>query len=73
MLIGYARVSTEDQARDYPESRYERDLQSAVEAGDQRSVDALLARRSSAETLRMALWMVVGAAILAVAARLLMR
>jgi hypothetical protein len=69
-LPGYL---TEDQARDYPESRYERELQTAVEAGDQRSVDALFARRTSAETLRLALWMVLGASVLAVAARLLMR
>lgn len=69
-LRGYL---TEDQARDYPESRYERELQTAVEAGDQRTVDTLLARRSSVETLRLAIWMVLGAGALAVAARLLMR
>jgi hypothetical protein len=64
---------TEDQARDYPESRYERELQIAVEAGDQRTVDNLLGRRSSAETLRLAIWMVLGATVLAIVARLLMR
>ena len=35
---------TEDQARDYPESRYERELQVAVEYGDQRTVDRLFAK-----------------------------
>lgn len=62
---------TEDQARDYPESRYERGLQTAVEAGDQRTVDTLFARRSSSETLRLAVWLVLGATVLAVAARLM--
>jgi hypothetical protein len=69
-LPGYL---SEDQARDYPESRYERELQSAVEAGNQRTVDTLFGRRTSVETLRLALWMVLGASVLAVAARLLMR
>lgn len=69
-LPGYLN---EDQTRDYPESRYERELQTAVEAGDQRTVDTLFARRTSLETLRLALWMVLGALILAIAARLLMR
>jgi hypothetical protein len=64
---------TEDQARDYPENRYERELQTAVEAGDQRTVDQLLARRTSAETLRLALWMVLGATVASVAMRVLMQ
>ena len=49
----------ENQVRDYPDSRYERQLQVAVEAGDQRALDQLLARRSSAETLRLALSIVL--------------
>lgn len=68
--VGYL---TEDQARDYPESKYERELQTAVEHNDQRSVDTLLARRTSVETLRLAVWMVLGATVLAVGSRLLMR
>jgi hypothetical protein len=67
-LPGYL---TEDQARDYPESRYERELQIAVEAGDQRTVDTLFARRTSSETLRLAIWLVLGATVLAFAARLM--
>jgi|SRR5262245_15843307 len=63
---------TEDQARDYPESRYERELQIAVEHGDQRTVDRLFARRSSTETLRLALWLVLGATVLSFATRFLM-
>jgi hypothetical protein len=50
---------SEEQARDYPDSRYERNLQIAIESGDQRMLDRLLARRSSAETLRLALLIVV--------------
>jgi len=68
-MTGYL---SEDQARDYPESRYERELQVAVEHGDQRTVDRLLARRSSAETLRLALWIVLAAAVLSFASRVLM-
>jgi hypothetical protein len=63
---------TENQARDYPESRYERDLQVAVEHNDQRTVDRLLARRSSAETLRLAVWGLVAAAVVALAVHVLM-
>lgn len=68
---GFPGYLTEDQARDYPENRYERELQTAVEHGDQRTVDKLFARRSSVETLRLALWLVLAATVLAVAARLL--
>ena len=49
---------SEDQARDYPESRYERNLQEAIESGDQRTLDRLLSRRSSTETLRLALFII---------------
>jgi hypothetical protein len=54
-LPGYL---SEDQARDYPESRYERELQVAIEMGDQRALNRLLARRSSAETLRLGILIV---------------
>lgn len=50
---------SEDQTRDYPDSRYERNLQIAIESGDQRSLDRLLTRRSSAETLRLAVIILV--------------
>ncbi|HVK08107.1 MAG TPA: hypothetical protein VM597_04955 [Gemmataceae bacterium] len=62
---------TEDQARDYPESRYERELQTAVEHGDQPTLDRLLARRSSAETLRLAVWVLAFTAVVALAMRLM--
>ncbi len=68
-FIGYL---TEDQTRDYPESRYERELQTAVEHNDQRTIDRLFARRSSAETLRLALWIVLSAAALSLVTRVLL-
>lgn len=64
---------TEDQARDYPESRYERELQTAVEHNDERGLQALLNRRSSSDTLKLAFTMVLGMAVLSLAARILMR
>ncbi|WP_020469541.1 hypothetical protein [Zavarzinella formosa] len=64
---------SEDQARDYPESRYERELQAAIESGDERSLQALLNRRSSGETLKLAFSLVIGMAILSIAARILTR
>jgi hypothetical protein len=63
---------SEDQARDYPESRYERELQFAVEHNDQHTVDRLLARRTSAETLRLALYIVLGVSILSILTRIVM-
>jgi hypothetical protein len=69
---GIAGYLIENQTRDYPESRYERDLQVAVEHNDQRTVDRLLARRSSAETLRLAVWGLVAAAVIALTVHLLM-
>jgi hypothetical protein len=50
-LRGYAG---EDQARDYPESRYERSLQVAVESGDRQALEQLLARRNVNEMIRIA-------------------
>ncbi len=69
LSIGYLN---EDQTRDYPESRYERELQSAVEAGDQRTVDRIFARRTSAETLKLALAIVFGMAFLSILLRIVM-
>jgi GTPase-associated protein 1, N-terminal domain type 2 len=52
---GRAGYLSEDQAAEYPEGRYELCLQVAAEAGDQRELDALFARRSRAETWRLGL------------------
>jgi hypothetical protein len=51
----YADYLREEQAADYPEGRYELNLQIAAEAGDQKELDALFGRRSHAQTLRLAL------------------
>jgi hypothetical protein len=55
----------EEKAGDYPEGRYELALQSAVEDGNQAEVDALLCRRSRAQTLRLAVWLLVAFALIA--------
>lgn len=66
--LGYL---TEDQVRDYPEGRYELALQIAAENGDQAELDRLFARRSSKDTLRLALAMVAFALAAAVLSKLL--
>jgi hypothetical protein len=48
--LGYV---PEAQAGDYPEGRYELALQTAVESGDEAEMDALFARRSRAQVLRL--------------------
>jgi len=62
----------EEQVRDYPSSRYELNLQIAAEDGDQAELDRLLDRRTSQETLRLGLSMVVIAFLLAFAYKLLL-
>lgn len=70
-LPEFTAVHDEESVRDYPEGRYELSLQSAVEAGDQRWLDALLARRSSQQTLRLVGVLLVGVLILALVSRAL--
>jgi hypothetical protein len=48
----------EEQAGDYPEGRYELALQTAVESGNQADLDALLARRSRRQMVRLA-WLLL--------------
>ena len=62
---------TADQCRDYPEGRYELALQIAVEAGNQHELDRLFARRTSQETLRLALYMLGAALVIAVVSKFL--
>lgn len=62
----------EDQAAEYPPSRYEISLQVAVESGDQREVSRLLARRTTKQMIRFMLWILLGMALLAIAAKVLM-
>ena len=49
----------EEHLPDYPDSRYERHLQIAIESGDQRMLDQLLCRRGSGEILKLALSIVL--------------
>ena len=60
---------TEDGLKDYPPGRYELALQAAVESGDQPELDRLLARRTADDTLRLGLYIILGAVLLAVAYR----
>lgn len=61
----------EEQTRDYPPGRYELNLQIAVEGGDQAELDRLLARRTSQETLRLGLGLILVALIAAAVFRLI--
>jgi hypothetical protein len=67
----YAGYLREEQAGDYPEGRYELDLQTAAEAGDQRELNALFLRRSGAQTVRLALYILVVAIGLGLVIKLL--
>jgi hypothetical protein len=67
----FAGYLTEPNAGDYPEGKYELNLQIAAEAGDQAGIDRVLARRSSRQTVRLAVLLLVGAIAAAVAARFL--
>jgi hypothetical protein len=60
---------TEDGLRDYPQSPYELSLQVAVEAGDQRELDRLFARRTSGDTIRIGLTIICLALVLAAVAK----
>jgi hypothetical protein len=55
---------TEEQAGNYPEGHYELQVQVAAEAGDQRGLDALFARRSRTETWRLGLILLVALVVL---------
>lgn len=63
------RYMDEERVLDYPDSRYERSLQIAIEAGDQRELDSLLARRSTTETIRLMVMILILMAAVSVASR----
>ncbi|MCI0681352.1 MAG: hypothetical protein L0Y71_04545 [Gemmataceae bacterium] len=62
--------TNEEQAADYPAGSYELALQVAAEAGDQRELDAVLSRRSSNETLRLAWRLLIVMAIVVIGGHL---
>jgi hypothetical protein len=61
---------TEAEAADYPESHYELALQSTAESGTQEDLDALFARRSQNETLRLAVIVLIVILVLTALIRL---
>jgi hypothetical protein len=63
---GYIR---EEEAAEYPEGQYEYNLQAAAEHSDQQALNALLSRRSWAQTWRLALGLLVLLAVVAVVLR----
>jgi hypothetical protein len=67
------RYITEEQANDYPQGRYELNLQIAIEDGSQPHLDHLLNRRSSRQTLRLAVFLLFGSIILTAVVGLLNR
>jgi len=67
-LPGYLN---EDQVLEYPDSRYERDLQIAIEHGDQRELDRLLARKSTQEMIRLAWKLIVVALVVSTVVKIL--
>ena len=69
-LPGYLN---EEQTRDYPESRYERNLQEAIEMNDAPALERLLARKSTSEMIHFAGWLLLGLAFLTIAVRWTMR
>jgi hypothetical protein len=50
---------TEERIGDYPDGRYERNLQIAVETGDQEEINALLSRRSRSQVVRLGVSLLV--------------
>jgi hypothetical protein len=63
----FAGYTDEEQACDYPQGHYELNLQIAAEAGNQAELDALFGRRSSAETLRIGVMLLVVFSVVALA------
>ncbi|MFN4258055.1 MAG: hypothetical protein ACK4RK_02080 [Gemmataceae bacterium] len=66
----YADYLIENRIGDFPEGRYERNLQIAIEDGDQQAVEALLLRRSSRQMMTLALWIIGGMLALSLVANL---
>lgn len=58
-------LHTEDGLRDYPQGRYELGIQIAAESADQRELDRLFARRTSSDTIRLALLLIAVAVVVA--------
>ncbi len=59
----------EEAVRNYPAGHYELNLQIAIESGDRAGLSRLLSRRTSDETIRLGLYILLGMAVLAVVFR----
>jgi hypothetical protein len=55
-----SRYISEVQAEHYPEGDYERGLQAFAQMEDQAALDGLFLRRSRRETMRLAIWLIIG-------------
>jgi hypothetical protein len=62
--------TTEELAADYPEGRYEHQLQMAAENGNQHELSALFERRSARQTWRMGIVLLVAVSLIVLIARL---
>jgi hypothetical protein len=68
----FAGYVNEEQAGNYPEGRYELNVQIAAEAGDQAELNALFARRSRAQTWRMGLLLLATVTLVALGSQVLL-
>ena len=59
------QVLQEEAIRDYPQSSYELNLQIAIESGDRAALRKLLARRTADDTIRLGLYIIAFALIVA--------
>lgn len=66
---GLTKPLTEDAVRDYPSSNYELNLQIAIESGDRAALRRLLARRTLDDTIRLAIYIVLFALLVAIVFR----
>jgi hypothetical protein len=67
----YNGYTTEEQAAEYPPGRYELSLQTAAEEGDQQAIDQLFSRRSSHDTLRLAVVLILFLSVVVLLSRVL--
>jgi hypothetical protein len=59
------QVLREEAIRDYPQSSYELNLQLAIESGDRAALRKLLARRTADDTIRLGLYIIAFALVMA--------
>lgn len=68
-LVDMADATTEDMAAEYPQGSYELALQTAAEAGDQAALDRVLERRTSRETMKLGLGLMIFLTLLVLISR----